>query len=196
MGIDHAQEWDVTFNCGTQDKWFAFALFQCRHQRGKAHPPAAQLKSHLILEPLVVMWDAGDDLNQFAAFGAPAVDLVELQADQPFVPVFGQGADQFRTPDPERDAVISPGLGNVIERRDYTSRGMFLDEGVIPFSEGGMRPLEQVARPPAEAIIGFFGAVFAVDAGIEFSQFFGIRRRGTAQYQAIAQLADDIRCNA
>ncbi len=43
------------------------------------------------------------------------VDLLELQADQPSVAELGQRADQLRATDFERDAVISPGLGDVIQ---------------------------------------------------------------------------------
>ena len=92
------------------------------------------------------------------------MDFLELGAHQSAFAEFGQGADQFGPPDFEGQAVIRPDLGDVIERGNQSPGGLLLDQGEITRAEGGMRLLDQVARPLSDALVG---AVIAVNQGVE-----------------------------
>jgi len=122
-------------------------------------------------------------LHQVTAFGAPFMDFLKLDSDQPTVAIFGQSPTNSGLPTPNGIPSYAHVCGIMLRVETMRPVDAFSNHGEIVKVEGWMGTGNQVTSPGGDTRVRLVGTVVTVDTSAKISQRFSVSRGRTAKDQ-------------
>ena len=149
---------------------------------------AASLDRHLVAELPVEPRNAGDELHQMTALGAPRVQRVEQRAHQAASAILGAGADQLRLSGGHPHAAERERLRHEHARRDDPPARV-LDDQRIFRDEPRMPAGHQIFGPSRQAVVRFRRILRPEDVRVEQGERARVGRASASKAEPVTEIA-------